>query len=108
MTAPNRGSFGVTICAVLASAAIAHILTTRDYPDISRGRCPKGPLPARARAGERRYGDCVSRRGYQASQESRGEGPGAGAAATMGPERFLREIEVAARLQHPHILPLHD
>ncbi|HVQ46733.1 MAG TPA: serine/threonine protein kinase, partial [Gemmatimonadales bacterium] len=23
-------------------------------------------------------------------------------AATMGPERFLREIEVAARLQHPH------
>ena len=29
-------------------------------------------------------------------------------AATMGPERFLREIEVAARLQHPHILPLHD
>jgi tRNA A-37 threonylcarbamoyl transferase component Bud32 len=29
-------------------------------------------------------------------------------AATMGPERFFREIEVAARLQHPHILPLHD
>jgi Tol biopolymer transport system component len=29
-------------------------------------------------------------------------------AATMGPERFAREIEVAARLQHPHILPLHD
>jgi eukaryotic-like serine/threonine-protein kinase len=29
-------------------------------------------------------------------------------AATMGPDRFLREIEVAARLQHPHILPLHD
>ena len=29
-------------------------------------------------------------------------------AATMGPERFIREIEVAARLQHPHILPLHD
>ncbi len=29
-------------------------------------------------------------------------------AATMGPERFLREIEVAAGLQHPHILPLHD
>ena len=28
--------------------------------------------------------------------------------ATLGPERFLREIEVAARLQHPHILPLHD
>jgi Tol biopolymer transport system component/tRNA A-37 threonylcarbamoyl transferase component Bud32 len=29
-------------------------------------------------------------------------------AATLGPERFSREIEVAARLQHPHILPLHD
>lgn len=29
-------------------------------------------------------------------------------AATMGPERFAREIQVAARLQHPHILPLHD
>ena len=25
-------------------------------------------------------------------------------AATLGPERFLREIEIAARLQHPHIL----
>ncbi len=29
-------------------------------------------------------------------------------AAALGAERFLREIEVAARLQHPHILPLHD
>jgi len=29
-------------------------------------------------------------------------------AATMGPARFFREIQVAARLQHPHILPLHD
>ncbi len=29
-------------------------------------------------------------------------------AVTMGPERFFREIQVAARLQHPHILPLHD
>jgi len=28
--------------------------------------------------------------------------------ATLGAERFLREIETAARLQHPHILPLHD
>ncbi len=29
-------------------------------------------------------------------------------AATLGPERFVREIEIAARLTHPHILPLHD
>src|SRR5690242_9364987 len=29
-------------------------------------------------------------------------------AATLGTDRFFREIEVAAKLQHPHILPLHD
>ena len=29
-------------------------------------------------------------------------------AAVLGPARFLREIEIAARLAHPHILPLHD
>ncbi len=29
-------------------------------------------------------------------------------AASIGPERFAREIEVAARLQHPHILGLLD
>src|SRR5438445_10435103 len=28
--------------------------------------------------------------------------------AKLGAERFLREIEIAARLQHPHILPLYD
>ena len=28
--------------------------------------------------------------------------------ATMGTERFLREIGIAATLAHPHILPLHD
>jgi len=29
-------------------------------------------------------------------------------AAAMGSERFLREIEIAAQLSHPHVLPLHD
>jgi len=29
-------------------------------------------------------------------------------ADALGPERFLREIEIAAQLTHPHILPLHD
>ncbi len=28
--------------------------------------------------------------------------------ALLGPERFLREIEICAQLQHPHILPLFD
>ncbi|HET8622032.1 MAG TPA: protein kinase, partial [Gemmatimonadales bacterium] len=29
-------------------------------------------------------------------------------AVTLGPQRFLREIQLTARLQHPHILPIHD
>ena len=29
-------------------------------------------------------------------------------AAVLGAERFLKEIQVTANLQHPHILPLYD
>src|SRR6185437_11833707 len=29
-------------------------------------------------------------------------------ARSLGPERFRREIAFVARLQHPHILPVHD
>ena len=29
-------------------------------------------------------------------------------AATLGADRFLREVEIAAKLSHPHILPVFD
>ena len=29
-------------------------------------------------------------------------------AATLGADRFLREVQIAAQLNHPHILPMHD
>jgi serine/threonine protein kinase len=29
-------------------------------------------------------------------------------ASSLGPERFLREIKIAANLSHPHIVPLYD
>ena len=29
-------------------------------------------------------------------------------AETLGADRFLREVEIAAQLSHPHILPMYD
>jgi serine/threonine-protein kinase len=29
-------------------------------------------------------------------------------AATLGADRFLREVQIAAQLSHPHVLPMHD
>ena len=29
-------------------------------------------------------------------------------AAALGPDRFLREVKIAANLQHPHVVPLYD
>ena len=46
--------------------------------------------------------------GPQAPPRRRPEGPPPRAAGAIGPERFLREIEIAAGLSHPHILPLFD
>ena len=34
--------------------------------------------------------------------------PGSGGAQAYEPQRFLREIRIAARLSHPQILPVHD
>ncbi|MDQ5840846.1 MAG: serine/threonine protein kinase, partial [Chloroflexota bacterium] len=34
--------------------------------------------------------------------------PGSGGAQSCEPQRFLREIRIAARLSHPQILPVHD
>src|SRR5260370_12966270 len=31
-----------------------------------------------------------------------------GLAASLGVERFLKEIQIVSRLTHPHILPMHD
>ena len=47
-------------------------------------------------------------RGPEASSRRCGQGPPPRAAGAIGPERFLREIEIAAGLSHPHILPLFD
>ena len=44
----------------------------------------------------------------QARAARRAQGSASRARRSLGPDRFLREIKLAARLNHPHILPLHD
>ncbi|NIP82283.1 MAG: protein kinase, partial [Gemmatimonadetes bacterium] len=67
-------------------------------------RRPGRPLRHRARARRGRHGDRVPGAGPEAQPPGRHQGPQAGASA----ERFLKEIETTANLQHPHILPLFD
>ncbi len=55
-----------------------------------------------------RHGHGVPRRGPQAPPPGRGQGPPPRAGRRLGAERFLREIEIAANLADPHILPLYD
>ena len=72
-------------------------------------RRPHRPVRHRAGARPRRHGDGLSRprpastTGLWRSRCSTTRSP-----PRSVPQRFLREIRVAARLQHPHILPVYD
>ena len=63
----------------------------------------------RARARPRRHGDGLPRRGAEARPPGRDQGAARRSSPRrVGAERFLREIGIAARLSHPHIVPLID
>jgi serine/threonine protein kinase len=57
----------------------------------------RGAMAVVYRAVDRRHGRPVAVKVFR---------PGAG--VEVGPDRFLREIRMAAGLQHPHILPVYD
>ncbi len=61
------------------------------------GEVGRGGMATVYRARDRKHGRTV---GIKVLRED--------LAAALGPERFLREIEIASGLNHPHILPLHD
>ena len=66
------------------------------------------PLRGGASPGTGRHGNRIPGARRQASPRGGGQGAAPELAAAIGPERFLREIEIAATLHHPHILPLFD
>ena len=80
-------------------------------------RAPAGDALARALAGQYQILRELGRGGFATvflAQDLRHDRPVAlkvlhpEMAASLGSDRFKREIHVAARLQHPHILPLFD
>ena len=69
----------------------------------------RGPLSPRGGDRPGRRGHGLSGRGRQARPQGGDQGAPAGHAGRgYEPQRFLREIRIAARLAHPQILPLHD
>ena len=101
----RRASWATRILADPAAIAYAPLLaeTTRE-PAVAARRT----ISHRARDRSRRDGHRLSRRRSEARASGRGEDAARRGRALIGRERFAREIEIAARLSHPHILPLHD
>ena len=65
-----------------------------------------GRYQSSASSGAAAWRRSISRR-ISSTAGGRAQGAAPGALGQLGPERFLREIKIAARLNHPHILPLY-